>query len=306
MPHLIIFSTLFLCALVVSCVLTSCQPLIQPFRPEERTVSEVPFLVRDAGGIVVRIIDGLPEGAEPALVESLINGLQKLDIPATTLDTGVNRRSLLLDGYATVSPIDATRMKVKIDWIVSLEGRVVARPQTTVEVRADAWGGAGVQPYALLGERSVEAIAAVVQDPTAVAASGPTPSERHLVVLPISGAPGNGGAELLRAMTTTLRAARLPVVKDVDDQALVIAGSVHVAPPEGGRQKVEIVWLVRDPSGREIAKLAQNNMVPAGQLDGDWSGIAPLITEAALPGLVDVLRQAPSRAEVPAAPRSGG
>ena len=306
MPHLIIFSALLLCALMVSCVLTACQPLIQPFRPEEKSVSEVPFLVRDAGGIVVRVIDGLPEDAEPALVESLINGLGKLDIPATTLDNGVNRRSLMLDGYATATPIDATRLKVKIDWIVSQEGRVVARPQTTAEVLASAWGGVGPQPYAMLGERAVDAIAAVVQDPTAVAAAGPDRVERHLVVAPISGAPGNGGAELFRAMTTTLRAARLPVAKEVDDQALVIAGSVQVSPPEGGRQKVEIVWLVRDPSGREIAKLAQNNMVPAGQLDGDWSGIAPLITEAALPGLIDVLRQAPSRAEVPSAPRTGG
>ena len=107
-------------------------------------------------------------------------------------------------------------------------------------------------------------------------------------------------------MTTTLRAARLPVAKEVDDQSLVIAGSVKLSPPEGGQQRVEIVWLVQDPKGREIAKLAQNNTVPAGQLDGDWSGVAPLITEAALPGLIDVLRQAPSRAEAPAAPRSGG
>src|SRR5262249_22763583 len=156
------------------------------------------------------------------------------------------------------------RMTVKIDWIVSLEGRVVARPQTTAEVRSNAWGAAGPQPYMMLGERSVDAIAAVIQDPTVMAAAGPTsaPEQRPLVLTPRSGAPGNGDKPLFSAMPASLRAARLPLATEVDDQALVIAGSVRIAPPAEGRQKVEIVWSVQDSDGHEIAKLAQANAVP--------------------------------------------
>jgi hypothetical protein len=314
MPHLIIFSGLLLCALMVSCVLSGCQPLVQPFRPEERSVSEVPFLVRDAGGIVVRNLDGMPEGAAPVLVEALINGLQQLDIPATTADNGVNRRSLLLDGTATATSVDGARLKVAIDWVMSdRDGHVVARPQTLAEVHAGSWGTVGPEAFAQLGRRAVEAVAAVIQDPTAVAVAASDPgsasasdAQRRFVVRPVTGAPGNGGTALSRAMSASLRAARLPVATEVDDQALLIVGTVRVAPPADGRQKVEIVWSVQDSDGREIANLAQANAVPAGQLDGDWGDIAPLITDAALPGIVDLLRQLPTRAEVRATPRSGG
>jgi hypothetical protein len=315
MPHLIIFSGLLLCALMVSCVLSGCQPLVQPFRPEERSVSEVPFLVRDAGGIVVRNLDGMPEGAAPVLVEALIKGLQRLDIPATTADNGVNRRSLFLDGAATATSVDGARLKVAIDWVLSdRDGHVVARPQTLAEVRAASWGTVAPEAFTQLGGRAVEAVAAVIQDPTAVAAAASDPGaaaapgavQRRFVVRPVTGAPGNGGAVLSRAMSASLRAARLPVATEVDDQALVIAGTVRVAPPVDGRQKVEIVWSVQDSGGREIAKLAQANAVPAGQLDGDWGDIAPLITDAALPGIMDLLRQLPAQAQVGAVPRSGG
>lgn len=306
MPHLIIFSVLLICGLVVSCVLTSCQPLVQPFRPEEKTESDAMFTMRDAGGIVVRSVEGLPEGAAPSLVESLIKSLQHLDIPATTVEAGSNKRSLFLDGAVSTRPLDAERLTVAIDWsLTDADGRVVGRPKTTAEVMRAAWGQTGPQPYAMLGERAVAGIAALVQDPTSVAVATPEPEERRLFLKPVAGAPGNGGPELSRAMNTALRGAKLPVTDRAEDAALVIAGSVHVAPPERGRQQVEIVWQVLDPAGREIAKLAQNNAVEAGSLDGDWSGLAPLIAQAVVPGIVDVLRQLPPRAEIPVPPNGG-
>jgi hypothetical protein len=196
---------------------------------------------------------------------------------------------------------------VAIEWrLADADGRLVARPRTEAEVPRAAWGQPGPQPYAMLGERAVAAIAAAVQDPTAVAVAQPEPqAERRLVLWPVAGAPGNGGALLSRAMNDALRGAKVPLTDRVDDQALVVAGSVHVAPPESGRQRVEIVWTVLDPNGQEIAKLAQSNAVEAGSLDRDWSGIAPLIAEAAVPGIVSMLRQLPPRAEGQS-PQGGG
>jgi hypothetical protein len=156
-----------------------------------------------------------------------------------------------------------------------------------------------------LVERAVQGIAAAVQDPTTVAVEPSEPKEQRLYLSPVAGAPGNGGPVLRRAMSAALRSARLPLAPELDDRALVIAGSVHVAPPESGRQQVEIVWSVLDPAGSEVAKLTQSNAVPAGTLDGDWGEIAPLIAQAAVPGIVDMLRRLPPRAEAPST-RTGG
>lgn len=300
MPHLIIFSALFLCALMVSCILTSCQPLVQPFRPESKTEDDVLFPVRDAGGIVVRNVEGLPDGAAPTLVEALIDGLKKLEIPATTVESGINRKSLFLDGNARTLSLGADRLAVTVDWrLTDQDGRIVGRPRTTAQVSRSAWGRSDPRTYAVVVERAAQGIAAAVQDPTAVAVQAPEPEERRLYLSPVVGAPGNGGPALGRAMSAALRGAKLPLAPEKDDRALVIAGSVHVAPPESGRQRVEIVWTVLDPAGKEVAKLTQANAVPAGTLDGDWGEIAPLIAGAAVPGIVDMLRRLPPRAEAP-------
>jgi hypothetical protein len=307
MPHLIIFSALFLCALMVSCVLTSCQPLVQPFRPETKTEDDVLFPVRDAGGIVVRNVDGLPDAAAPTLVEALIEGLQKREIPAATVESGINRKSLFLDGTARTLSLGGDRLSVTIDWrLTDQDGRIVGRPRTAAQVSRAAWGEAEPKTYAVVAERAVQGIAAAVQDPTAVAVETPTePEGRRLYLSPVVGAPGNGGPALSRAMSAALRGAKVPLAPELDDRALVIAGAVHVAPPESGRQRVEIVWTVLDPAGKEVAKLTQANAVPAGTLDGDWGELAPLIAQAAVPGIVDMLRRLPPRAEAPAT-RAGG
>ena len=306
MPHFIIFSVLFLCALVVSCVLTSCQPLVQPFRPEDKTPSAALFELRDAGGIVVRRVEGVPEAGASALVTALIADLQRREIPAATIDGGTNRRSLLLDAWVRTEPVGDDRLSVVIDWtLTDAEGRLVGRPRTSGEVSRVAWDAASPLPYAMLVERAAPGIAALVEDPMSVAVAASEPAARPFYILPVAGAPGDGGPALSRAMNVALRSAKLEVSDHMDEGALVLAGSVRVAPPVQGRQKVEIVWVVRDSNGKDVAKLAQANAVPAGALDGDWGQLASLIAEAAVPGIMDMLRQLPPRAEARPQPGDG-
>jgi hypothetical protein len=89
------------------------------------------------------------------------------------------------------------------------------------------------------------------------------------------------------------------------DDALVIAGSVRLMPPEKGRQQVEILWTVLDSSGREVAKVSQSNAVQEGTLDGDWGELAQIIADAAVPSVVDLVRRLPARAEAPSTPNGG-
>jgi hypothetical protein len=304
-PHLIIFASLLLCALVVSCVLTACQPLVQPFRPEEKTTEGALFRIRDAGGIVLRPMTGMPEGTEEALAKELLKGLEKLEIPATAVASAANRRSLFLDGEVRTAPLSNNRLSIEIDWTLSnVDGHVVGEHRVTGEVLRASWGKAGAQPYAALAERSLPGIAALVQEPAALARKE-EPDRRRLYVSPVDGAPGKNGPALRQAMDNALRAARLPVTGEMNDDALVIAGSVQLFPAQNKRQRVEIVWKILDARGREIAKLAQANMVEEGSLDGDWGPLARIIADAAVPGVVDLLRQLPARAEAKETPSGG-
>jgi hypothetical protein len=305
-PHLIIFLSLFLCALVVSCMLTACQPLVRPFQPEEKTGEDALFRIRDAGGIVLRNLNGLPEGTEAPMERTLLKGLERLEIPATTAAASApNRRSLFLDATVRTAPLSNARLAVEIDWtLTDVEGHVVGEHRVNGEVQRALWGRPGVVPYATLAERSLPGIAALVQDPAAVAVAA-EPDRRRLFVWPVSGAPGNGGPALSRAMDNALRAARLPVITEMEENALVIAGSVHLFPAGNKRQRVEIVWTVLEAGGREIAKLAQANVVEEGSLNGDWGPLPRLIADAAVPGVVDMLRQLPARAEARGTPSGG-
>ena len=306
MPHLIIFATLFFCALVASCVLTACQPLNQPFRPEDKPLDAPLLAVRDAGGLVVRPVAGLSEGGE-ALATAVANALERLEVPATATPQGVNRRTVFVDGAAQARPLPGGRLAVEIDWrLTDAEGHPVGVHRTTAEVRREAWDGAASRPqtYVLLGERAAPGIAALVQEPVQAAVTEPAAS-RRVYIWPVAGAPGDGGAALGRALGSALRAAEVPLAREMADDALVIAGAVHVAPPTQGRQRVEIVWTVLDSAGNELAKIAQANAVEAGALDGAWGELAGIIAQAAAPGVLDLLRQLPARAEAPAPPSGG-
>jgi hypothetical protein len=302
-PHLIIFSILLLCGLMVSCVLIGCQPLVQPFRPDEKVIGDA-LTVRDAGGVVVRRIEGLPEGTEAALAEPIVAGLQRQEIPATTVASGANRRSLFLDAVVRTQPLDRERLVVEIDWrLTDADGRPAGTYVARSEVPRALWGDKWNQVFELVGERSVPGIAAMLRGPEMQPAEAPP--ERRIYVWQVAGAPGNGGPMLARAMGSALRAARLPVADEMGDDALVIAGSVYVSPPDKARQRVEIDWTVLDATGREIAKLSQANTIAEGALDGDWSELARLIADAAVPGVADLLRQLSARAAVPSTPSGG-
>ena len=238
---------------------------------------------------------------------SLVSSLDHLEIPASRGASGTNRRTLFLDGVVRTAPIDGQRLAVELDWRLSdADGKVVGEHRATAEVRRSQWGVAGKQPYATLAERSVTGIAALVHDPTTQPTSASRePETRPFYVWPVAGAPGNGGRALSQAMGVALRAAKLPTTPEMYDDALVIAGSVRLMPPEKGRQQVEILWTVLDSSGREVAKVSQSNAVQEGTLDGDWGELAQIIADAAVPSVVDLVRRLPARAEAPSTPNGG-
>jgi hypothetical protein len=106
-------------------------------------------------------------------------------------------------------------------------------------------------------------------------------------------APGDGGTSLPRALAAELQAAKLPVAERIDDSDILVFGDVALGPVEGGLQAVSITWsLVVASDDRKLGEIAQQNLVPAGSLDGPWGPVADEIARAAATGLRELLGQA--------------
>jgi hypothetical protein len=118
----------------------------------------------------------------------------------------------------------------------------------------------------------------------------------------VGGAPGDGNAALAQAAQAALVVGGLGAASRREDARYIVAGSVNVAAPAGGRQPVRIVWEVSAPDGRPLGRAVQENAVPEGSLNGPWGPMASLVAGAAVAGITDVIRRSE---ETAAAARAG-
>ena len=70
-------------------------------------------------------------------------------------------------------------------------------------------------------------------------------------------------------------------VADAGANAYRVAADVKIKPPKDGMQAIAINWTINDPKGAEVAKITQNNEVPAGFLDKTWGPSAEDAARAA-------------------------
>ncbi|MBT6440877.1 MAG: hypothetical protein HOK61_00495 [Alphaproteobacteria bacterium] len=113
-----------------------------------------------------------------------------------------------------------------------------------------------------------------------------------IAVMPVDGAPGDGREALTRAMIRSLAQAGHPVTEDFDAAALILAGSVYVAPNGAGQEAVTIEWSLMHPDGRRLGTISQENTIPAGTLDGAWGPVADAIAAGGADGIVALVQEA--------------
>jgi hypothetical protein len=96
----------------------------------------------------------------------------------------------------------------------------------------------------------------------------------------VSGAPGDGNSSLAAAMRRELEEKGVQVA-EAGPSAYRVGADVKIKPPKDGMQAISINWTVNDPKGTEVAKITQNNEVPAGYLDKSWGQSAEDAAKAA-------------------------
>lgn len=182
----------------------------------------------------------------------------------------------------------------------------MAGPGASQEIDYETLNGPGaIDPASLVAPADMlpdEPVAEVTpEEPTAQVAEAPSsepqakdgpakPVIKAVAVVPVTGAPGRGNAELTKAMRDTLTAAGWPVLAAPRADALTIAGRVKLAPGEGGNQTVKVSWVVSHPQGSELGDIRQSNAVPAGSLDAGFGAAAVAVAEAAATGIFDLIK----------------
>jgi hypothetical protein len=112
-----------------------------------------------------------------------------------------------------------------------------------------------------------------------------------VVVLPVSGAPGTGNADLTKAMRQTLSEAGWPVLSSPRENTLTILGHVKLGPTQAKSQEVALAWTVKTPDGRTLGTVKQANKVPAGSLAKGFGDNALFAAQAAASGIYDLVKK---------------
>ena len=274
--------------LVLSLFLAACQPVPHPFEDADRLPTTPALRPPDSAGIMVLPVAGAPQPASERLAAAMAAALLKADIPAST--GPMHRGSYHLGATVKTEPLDAGRLAITVDWLLtSAGGETVGRQSSRRETQSALWQtGDAALADALAGEAAPGLANLVFGD-----APLPSAVDPLLAVGSVTGAPGDGGEALARAIDAALRHANIDIASGAQAKAaFVLKGRVEMSPPREGKQQVKVRWILAGADGRELGQVSQENAVPAGSLDGSWGDVAYAVATAAAPGIADLLAQA--------------
>jgi hypothetical protein len=157
---------------------------------------------------------------------------------------------------------------------------------------------ASAEPVATPSQSAADTTAApssgvfAAQAAPAPASRAEVPKEQIVaVVLPVTGAPGDGQASLTSAMRRFLQNAGVKLTENANGSTYSVKGSVEMGNADGGQQPITIRWTVVDPSGKIMEKaVVQRNKVPEGSLNGQWGQVAELAASEAAKSVAKLIK----------------
>ena len=291
-------------SLVLALFLAACGSVPKPFEGVERNEPIIDTILVNPG-VMVAPIAGAPPPINQTLAEDVAEAMVARDVAAVT--RGAARSISLLQGTADTYEAPDGSTHIRIDWSLSGPNGLLIDMLTTdvaafAETADDPWLvyantdlSPAVREVALFA--SSRLVRATAAPPLGLAAAPAAASLEpyHVVVQPVSGAPGDGNGALAAAMRSTLRRSDMPVpliVKDIaDTRTFTVIGSVRMRPANNSVDVISLVWEVRTPEGDVLGNVAQENAVPHGSLDGAWGDNALFAAESAAGGILTLLVQ---------------
>ncbi len=277
-------------ALALTSLTTACGPLPRPFKqPPESSFNP---LVREVAtsGIWIQTIDGISLPMSKLLAEAMAEGFENYSIRTTTEDRGNSRYRL--KGRARINDDPSLPYVVLIHWtLFDYDDKIIGTETQGVTATRRDWDYGSPTIIKEVGDDGSEIIAAMI-DKEEQNLKPVGPRLAGLWVNPVTNAPGDGDRSLTRAIKAAIKGAGIAVAGEKRYAEFVLDGRVRVDPPNDNLQRVEIVWAVLTPDGREIGRATQKNLVEAGTFAGPWGEVAEVVADAALEGIQGVLRAA--------------
>ncbi len=228
----------------------------------------------------------LSDEASRSLANALAQGLQEQEVPAVATAPGRNDWRLIITAerraedvvpvYTVENPKGELQGKSE-GKPVALSDWAAAEPTTLTQAAADAAPGIAALLTRIEAARQQSDPKSLLNRPARVQ------------VAEVDGAPGDGNTALTRQMRDKLSQLG-PVVQDTAEGAdFIVAGHVRIVPEPGNLDRVEIQWVLSNPSGDERGRVIQLNEVPTGQLGTYWGDVAVVVAQQAATGIRDAL-----------------
>jgi hypothetical protein len=276
-------------------LLAGCEKLPRPFQPDDKTGN--PLLVPIEG----QNLEVLPlQGAAPLLPDrgatQIASALAEAGLPATVGNRTAQSR--LLIGTAEVIPNGGFTEQLRLRWeVYAPGGSLLHIALQEAELPQGRWQQGEADTLAKVGREAATLLAAAAAGPEEVAARidpGTGSGERRAVAIwGLSGAPGDGGRSVPRALASIMTQRGFLVVEDLSPGGFAIDGVMKVETLKDGQQRVWLVWRVLSgQEGEFLGQVEQENIIPAGSLDGPWGEVAAIVANAAADGLVDLMSEA--------------
>ena len=137
-----------------------------------------------------------------------------------------------------------------------------------------------------------KATAAAASGTATAAPAAPRPPQIRVMVSSVTGAPSDGNRQLLSGMRRALGSNRVVVMDKTDADVFTVAGTVALAPIDDRSGQLSVIWVLKDPAGKEIGKVEQANPVPLAAARGSWAGFGDIVAAAAVEGILELLDKA--------------
>jgi len=68
--------------------------------------------------------------------------------------------------------------------------------------------------------------------------------------------------------------------------------TVSLTPIDDRSVQLVVLWMLKDPGGKEVGKVEQSNAVPTSATRGTWAGFGDIVADAAVEGILQLLDKA--------------
>ena len=264
-------------------------------------------------------IIGMPKNISGKLKKKLSGKLNQRNVKLVQ-----GRASYFMRGYLAASP-ENNGVKIAYIWDVSNKAgkrqhRIIGEEFVSRKKGGDAWSGVNDTVLSNIARRTANDLSGWLakKEGGGVRVSTKAPASRRVaanriprraqapvrglavnsgsqqrtvmaMVMPVSGAPGDGRSSLTKAIKGKLYNKGVRLTSSRSGSVYQVRGVVQVGKSKGDIQPIRIDWRVYDPKGKRIGTVTQRNNIPSGSLNGSWGPIATAAAGAAADGIVKLL-----------------